>query len=63
MICVSPQTARTVLAMIGTDFSMEDAMRLLFPQESERMYDAGRWPFGPPSDTRETRLERWINRC
>ena len=34
---VHPKTALAVISWIGPDFSMEDAMRLLFPEEAERI--------------------------
>ncbi len=45
---VSPALANAVLSMIGPDFSMEAAMRLLYPEEASYIYDPGRWPWGAP---------------
>jgi hypothetical protein len=45
---VSQQNALAALSHIGPDLRMEDVMRHIFPEEAERIYDAGRWPFGPP---------------
>jgi hypothetical protein len=50
---VAPRAAMAVLSHIGPDFSMEDAMRALFPAEAERIYDPGRWPAGAPKEDRQ----------
>jgi hypothetical protein len=32
------------------ELSMEEAMRLLYPEEAEKIYQADLWPFGPPKN-------------
>lgn len=47
---VNPNDALAVLSLIGPDYTMEDAMRLLFPEQAECIYDPSRWPFGLPQE-------------
>ena len=36
-------TTRVASHVDGVDYSMEDAMRLLFPATAAKMYDPGKW--------------------
>ena len=38
--------AMAVLSWVGNGLSMEDAMRLLYPEEAKTIYDPSRWPWG-----------------
>jgi hypothetical protein len=42
---VTPEQARAVSSWVGFGLSEEDAMRILFPEEAAKIYDAGRWPW------------------
>jgi hypothetical protein len=50
MDTVDPQTAFPVLSWVGAGITMEDAMRLLYPEEANKIYSPGRWPWGPPQE-------------
>ena len=47
---IDPRVALAVLSQVGPDLSMEQAMRILFPDEAKKIYDAGRWPCGLPRE-------------
>jgi hypothetical protein len=42
--------ALAVLTWIGPDYSMEDAMRLLYPENAAKIYNPGKWPWGAPKE-------------
>jgi hypothetical protein len=42
--------ALAVLTWIGPDYSMEAAMRLLYPEDAAKIYNPGRWPWGMPKE-------------
>lgn len=46
-----PKQCLAVASWIGAGISEEDAMRLLYPAEAERMYAPDRWPCGSPKET------------
>ena len=47
------QSALAVLSWVGCGITMEDAMRLLYPNEAEKIYAPDRWPAGPPKEERK----------
>jgi hypothetical protein len=42
--------AMAVLTWIGPDYSMEAAMRLLYPEDAAKIYNPGKWPWGMPKE-------------
>lgn len=45
------EDALTVLQIVRSgDLSREEGMRLLFPEDAAKIYNPGRWPFGPPKE-------------
>lgn len=47
---VTINDARAILSWIGNGLRMEDATRLLYPEEAAKIYDPARWPHGTPKD-------------
>ena len=41
---VPTAVAMAVLSWVDNGLSMEDAMRLLYPEEAKTIYDPSRWP-------------------
>ena len=44
-----PEYARFVNSFVRSgDLTMEESMRILFPDEAQQIYNPSRWPWGDP---------------